>query len=804
MSIIRRFSNGTGFGNTSPGDSTPDLWHLYDDQTPISYSVDPQGEIIGNPGYISTTRNGIVYALDRRGEYTSWYDTAWRHSRSIRADPLVDYYWWSKESGNVLLLRDKGASYIPRELSSLLPTFRISDAEVAEGERAWLTIERSGSFESSIQLAIRSRASTAQPGSLFDYSNYLNDQRESVVFNPGEISKRIFVDTYTDSKKEGWEAFYVDISEGGSNPTPVILAKGTARVDIKDLFPAVNTGSGSTTKIAWITGDSVFARPGPYGSADLVSVDYKTGVIVTGGKIEIDPKTLRIENDWGTDQDDEMVRYDSNISVRIGSTWTDFGPTTKRRPSVATKPKQYSLSESKSLMAYVNEQGNLNVASTRSGKSVDLGIYGSDPYVIDGSKILFETHSIPATSPGSSNWGSILLELGLSEDFHAEAPVQKASFSIADAQGYEGDAITTLVTRTGNTDAAQNIKLSWTNGTAFQGFDFIPPSASIRFEAGETSKQVTVQTKEDTLVERDEWFGLTISSTDQGIEFSDADAVITILNDDESAPIINNIVNNYYDVTNTTNNNNTWNTFNIDNSIKIEKLVVQWFERPGAAPQVTVPQENKVLDIKASSWSDKVLLKSVGQAAESGGLLEAAQIDFLPTDRQGSVLNGGAGRDVVMAKAGWDVIDGGDNNDYIRAGNGRDIITGGKGADELWGDFGWNTYTSEKDGYRDLIAIKSDEYLINWLNGKAGNNPNGEKADIIEGLDSNDVIKILGVSTEDLSFGNATAHGVSGIGIYGRGALEAVYTGGDLSIDQIRAMTSGDLTFAGGGYGWTG
>lgn len=165
------------------------------------------------------------------------------------------------------------------------------------------------------------------------------------------------------------------------------------------------------------------------------------------------------------------------------------------------------------------------------------------------------------------------------------------------------------------------------------------------------------------------------------------------------------------------------------------------------------------------------------------------------------MLNGAGGKDVVMAKAGWDIIDGGANDDYIRAGNGRDIITGGLGSDELWGDFGWNTYTSEKDGYRDLIAIKSDEYLVNWLNGKTGNNPNGEKADIIEGLDSNDVIKILGVGTEDLTFGTATAHGVYGIGIYGRGALEAVYTGGDLSIDQIRSMTTGDANFPGGGYG---
>ncbi len=47
----------------------------------------------------------------------------------------------------------------------------------------------------------------------------------------------------------------------------------------------------------------------------------------------------------------------------------------------------------------------------------------------------------------------------------------------------------------------------------------------------------------------------------------------------------------------------------------------------------------------------------------------------------------------------------------------------------------------------------------------------------------------------DLSFSaSATAHDVTGIGIYGKGALEAIYTGGDLTVAQIEAMTSATLT----------
>ena len=253
----------------------------------------------------------------------------------------------------------------------------------------------------------------------------------------------------------------------------------------------------------------------------------------------------------------------------------------------------------------------------------------------------------------------------------------------------------------------------------------------------------------------------------------------------------------------------TWNTLSFQISITARDIVVKWLSGDASNQKVLVLSGVDRLDIQASSWSDMVKLKSVAQASSSGGRLEAPQIDDLRTGRQGSVLNGSDGRDQIYAKAGWDVIDGGAGNDFIRAGNGRDIITGGAGADELWGDFGWNTYRSEKDGARDLIVIKSDQNLVNWLYGKAGNNPNGEKADIIEGLDSNDAIKIVGASTESLSFRNASAHGLSGIGIFAGSALEALYTGGDLSIAQIQAMTSGDASAAAmnntlDGYGWTG
>ena len=203
-------------------------------------------------------------------------------------------------------------------------------------------------------------------------------------------------------------------------------------------------------------------------------------------------------------------------------------------------------------------------------------------------------------------------------------------------------------------------------------------------------------------------------------------------------------------------------------------------------------------EVIASTWKEKVYFTYLNSSGTfDSKKINGRQIDFAAGEVAGSVISGGKGNDDIKGFAGWDIIDGGDGNDLIHGGNGRDIISGGAGRDELHGDFGWNTFKSEKDGVSDLIAVKSDHYLANWLYGKAGNSPNGEKSDIIEGLDPVDKIKIIGVDTSEITFAaNISAKGVTGIGIYGKGILEALYTGGDLTVAQITQMTSGDASAA--------
>ena len=199
--------------------------------------------------------------------------------------------------------------------------------------------------------------------------------------------------------------------------------------------------------------------------------------------------------------------------------------------------------------------------------------------------------------------------------------------------------------------------------------------------------------------------------------------------------------------------------------------------------------------VVASTWSDTVRINLEKTGSSSDSVIQAKQVDKSEYDSGfvGSIITGTSGDDIIRGLAGFDQLFGKAGDDLIHGGNGRDIIDGGSGSDELHGDFGWNTFLDQQDGSKDLIAIKSDQHLSNFWYGKAGNSPNGEKADFIEGLDATDEIKIIGVFTPDISVvDNVTARGVTGIGIYAKGTLEAVYTGGNLSTSQIQNMTTGD------------
>lgn len=161
------------------------------------------------------------------------------------------------------------------------------------------------------------------------------------------------------------------------------------------------------------------------------------------------------------------------------------------------------------------------------------------------------------------------------------------------------------------------------------------------------------------------------------------------------------------------------------------------------------------------------------------------------------VVVGFAGDDDIHGFRGADTISGGLGNDLIRGGNGRDMLTGGDNADYMYGGFGQNRFLNAADGHVDRIVIRSDQFVYNYVYGKDGNSPLGDKADVIDELDAIDQIWIDGVSRADLTVRNNVVHTTpfgeqaNGIGIFSKGVLEAVYTGTNLNSIQVDSILNG-------------
>ena len=142
----------------------------------------------------------------------------------------------------------------------------------------------------------------------------------------------------------------------------------------------------------------------------------------------------------------------------------------------------------------------------------------------------------------------------------------------------------------------------------------------------------------------------------------------------------------------------------------------------------------------------------------------------------------------LIGSTNADELIGGAGPDLLRGELGNDLLTGGGGADELWGGAGSNQFFSTADGALDRILISRD--------GSSNARRNRSSVDEIAALGSEDQVGILGATTRRLRFSptsiNSTAYGqLEGVGLFVGKRLEAVYTGGDLSLAKLRDLTVG-------------
>lgn len=108
--------------------------------------------------------------------------------------------------------------------------------------------------------------------------------------------------------------------------------------------------------------------------------------------------------------------------------------------------------------------------------------------------------------------------------------VQFSASTFADSEA-AGDSVVVTVTRTGS-EAAMNVQVAMTDGTATSGLDYINSPATVNFAKGATNAQVSIPLLDDYLLETNETIFLTLSSPSLGTLGPRSNAVFTIVDNE--------------------------------------------------------------------------------------------------------------------------------------------------------------------------------------------------------------------------------------------------------------------------------
>ena len=148
-----------------------------------------------------------------------------------------------------------------------------------------------------------------------------------------------------------------------------------------------------------------------------------------------------------------------------------------------------------------------------------------------------ETFSVTLSNPGGGGTlGSPSAAVVTIREDDVAGTVQfgSATYSVSE----DGGSATITVTRTGGSASGVTVHYATSNGTATAGADYTAVSGTLTFAANETSKTITVPIQDDTLMEGDETFSVTLSNPGGGGTLgSPSAAVVTIREDDVAGTV---------------------------------------------------------------------------------------------------------------------------------------------------------------------------------------------------------------------------------------------------------------------------
>ncbi|MFI3137597.1 MAG: Calx-beta domain-containing protein, partial [Methylococcaceae bacterium] len=247
--------------------------------------------------------------------------------------------------------------------------------------------------------------------------------------------------------------------------------------------------------------------------------------------LQADGKILAAGYGYNNNEDFALVRYNSNGSLDTsfdgdGIVTTDFSSFTDEARSVTVQADGKILVAGHSgsypnydfALARYNSDGSLDTSFDGDGKVITTigssGDYGWSVAVQTDSKIL-----VTGFSNNGSNYDFALVRYNsdgsLDETFGAPEIPPTLSITATDADKNESDgAFTFTVNRSGNTAGITTVDYS-VSGSSVSGDDFtngVLPHDTIKFDANEKSKVITIDIANDSVHESDKSFNVVLSN----------------------------------------------------------------------------------------------------------------------------------------------------------------------------------------------------------------------------------------------------------------------------------------------------
>ena len=448
-----------------------------------------------------------------------------------------------------------------------VPTLEISDAgTVMEGVGAQVTFTVTRGGDTSVAVDVDYTTANGGASSGLDFT----PNSGTLSFASGETEKTVTVDVLDDAVFEIDETFFVNLSNPTGGAT-IVDGKGEATITPDaDAIPVVQLAGDVT-----VVEDAGFANftLNRVGANNVISsVDYVitagtasdgSDIVVTSGTASFGAGSatatiqVRVREDLIDELDENFTIDISNpVNATLGATVSATGTITDNDDAPALSVSDVVVDEASGTATvtvslsgasgqavtvdyatadgsasagsdYTAATGTLSFAAGETEKTFDVAITD------DGDTESLETIAVSLSNASNATISAADATISIADDDTAIVEV-----AVSDVTVDEGDgAVTFTITRNGDSSGTSSVQYATADGSAVAGDDYTAASGTITFEAGEVSKEVTVDIIDDNVDDDGEDFALSLSDAiDATITTASATASIT---DNDDAPIIN-------------------------------------------------------------------------------------------------------------------------------------------------------------------------------------------------------------------------------------------------------------------------